>query len=386
MMTMAATMVDPFPPDPDTAELAAAVNTVSAKVFCFDGDVTLPVARRLRRQQQQQLSGTTTTRRGTTSGGEEGRGGAGGGGVGVHDVCLWEMRARVPLSARETLVRIFDRCDFPGTWLLHSERADDWYTVLCRWSGRPTTETPSSTPLPPVCYHRLDVQLVGDSRFAWRNQTCAFDIDLLGRDARSLYLLDDARLLRNKAAHRGDPFSYVARRIMSRRFCLLRAGFNCDDGLAARMTRAYDLVAYGGWRMDVANGVTAWLLCPWWLLCHPSDVVRLMFGVPPGMRVAIDGGGVDNDVVSDTNNNNDNDNNNDGQTTTVRRRMCAVCPLCHEAFAAADVVARLCCGHVFHCRCRGGSGGPNIGAKDGLLRWIEQGRADCPMCRAAIHG
>ena len=52
------------------------------------------------------------------------------------------------------------------------------------------------------------------------------------------------------------------------------------------------------------------------------------------------------------------------------RGVCETCPICLEESAAKDKMARLACGHTFHCRC--------------LAEWLGQHHS-CPLCRKDLR-
>lgn len=103
----------------------------------------------------------------------------------------------------------------------------------------------------------------GMCRDAWRKQVCDFDIDLVCRNMTSMYLLQDAKLLTGEYVSithtlqdvydKGDKLGFLARRLMDRKFSLLRSYYGADDRTVSRMQRAYHLVS-AGWKMDVGAG------------------------------------------------------------------------------------------------------------------------------------
>lgn len=323
------------------------IQRILSKIYCFDGDASaVPITRQ-----------------------DAGRN--------VH-----EIRARVQPHMQDTLIKLLSVCDFPDTWRPHPLKVD-CYTI----ADGPTGDV-------------IELEIRGLTRFSWRQQLCDFDVDLLYRNENSMYMADDTNLLRSKAVHRGDPLNYICRRVNERRFCLMRSSYNADGRTPIRMNRAYDMVK-SGWRMDIANSIATWFICPWWLLSHPNLLIRFMFGIPPQLSLP---------YHSNTTN--------------------ATCVLCHEQIDATDSVMRLACGHVFHCRCRDGnaarrratipvrpnqtvhqqvmqqaSGEPQealahltqaahtqavqtragrANTKDGIIRWFEGGNSACPMCRLPI--
>lgn len=269
-----------------------------------------------------------------------------------------ELRVRVPPALLPVLRNLLARCDFPLSWHPHPELVD-WYVLdVAELQQEPVP--PGSSPFV------MTMELTSTSRFQFVQKACDFDVDLPVRSQRMMTVMEDASRLAPHAAAL-DPLGFVTRRARARRFALLRANYNCDDRLCARVRRAQDMVA-GGWTMDCANAVQSWLVARWWVLSHPDDGERLRQGAGceyARPRVGGAGGGAGGGTSS---------------LPCVFRRPPedVVCPLCHETFVPSDVVVRLSCGHVFHCACS------PCAPSGGLMQWLILGNPTCPMCRLSI--
>ena len=269
---------------------------------------------------------------------------------------------------------------------------------------------------------RLRVCIRGMSRFAWIQERRWFDVDTLCRNARSMYITQDASyLFLNRPSHpsalvsgRPDLLQYVSGRTLARRFCLIHpertercgaslyahgttrgqrwnSGGEERETLAERMDRAYELVK-SGWTMDTANGVVSWWICPWWILVYPNPYFGALLSGSlsyAGMR--------------------QNDRRPPRPESEGVLRQTTECALCHELIGGTDIVMRLQCGHVFHCRCgeahssrretRGtGTEGSTTTLHhdererkekkdDGIIRWFKQeDKRSCPLCRVCLCG
>lgn len=203
-------------------------------------------------------------------------------------------------------------------------------------------------------------------RAAWRCRPCDFDCDLLAANAGSVYLLRDGGELSHACV---DRVGFVLSRVRDRRFSALQrgggggggggggvaaAGLSASDAAAgvARVQRAAQLLD-GGWTMDdVVSGPRGWVVARHDALAVPlASAVRLASPAPAGSATH----------VNDT------------------------CALCHEGFRADDRVLQLGCRHAFHLACGGvgGVGGRGVAATTGagILTWMAQGHAACPVCR-----
>lgn len=259
---------------------------------------------------------------------------------------IYELFARVNPHSFDTLVRLLSTCEFPKGWQCHPYRMDTYRIIDDNRNV-------------------VDVNLKGLTRFSWRQQPRDFDIDTLCRNGQSMYIADDSSMLFSAThIHKGDVLNLICMRIKNKRFCLLKNNYNADGRTGERMDRGYALVR-NGWTMDNIARADPWFICPWWLLTHPNHVLRGMFGLPSPLFHPADG-----------------------------HRSSVICVMCHDVIHPSDIVMRLSCGHVFHCRCADAhtktkrflNDIEHDYDKDGIIRWFEEGNSMCPVCREGISG
>jgi hypothetical protein len=221
----------------------------------------------------------------------------------------------------------------------------------------PQLPPPPPPQLPPPPQQPLQLVVLGCRRQEWRHfDAPRFDFDLLAIDSDKLYLRNAAGVSPALAAM-GDRLSFVMARVLSGRFCLLepeaRGGGTARAGSGALMRAAYGLICDSRreWVMDDALWASSWIVTRWARLLSAPHTVRTRY----------------NDAAANGN-------------SSSRHPCCAgdVCALCHEPFAACDVVVSLACNHNFHVLCHTAS----VPHGSGLATWFDH-HDTCPCCRAA---
>jgi len=366
-----------------------------SKVYCFGGDVTNPLVFHADKRKKEDQWGVSSSSSST---------------ICSDCACTWSVEYRLTVRVNPNhvtpLMNVLALCAYPERLRQENRYDAEEGGEEEEPGGAGGGASPTYILSDEVKREAVRFRVRGMCRDAWRKQVCDFDIDLVCRNMTSMYLLQDAKLLTGESRDchagqyvsithtqdvydKGDKLGFLSRRLMDRKFSLLRSYYGADDRTVSRMQRAYHLVCTG-WKMDVSAGNVPWLICHWWLISHVHPCVRALMGVP--MQVFLH--------------------------PNVKE-----CAICHEAFQPWEIVIWLQCGHVFHCRCdadkkkkdqlvfQGGRYSPSLsagrvqerrtegrhpgthigyegggGGGGGVLRWFRQGGCTCPLCRASVVG